>query len=81
MNTEDVLKKYIVNRFLHGEDSNLLGDDELLLKGIIDSMGIIELVSFIEAQFEITVQNDELVPDNFQTVNNIKGFIERKQVI
>jgi len=81
MNIEDPLKKYIVNRFMHKEDSGLLGDNEpLFVKGIIDSMGIIELVSFIEAQFNLKVQNDELVPENFKTVNSIKDFVERKKV-
>lgn len=81
MNIENTLKKYIVTRFMHKKDNYLLGDDESLFeKGIIDSMGVLELVSFIEEHFNLKVQNEELIPENFKAVNSIKNFIERKKV-
>ena len=68
-----------MNNILIGSDNtNLDNDDSFLEKGIIDSTGILELVSFIESEFEIDVKDEELVPDNFDSVSKMSAYITRK---
>lgn len=57
-----------------------LGDDDSFLEeGIIDSTGILELVAFLEENFGITVNDDELIPDNFDSINKAGVYISRKK--
>lgn len=73
------LKKYIKNKFLMGEDSvNLSDDDSFLDKGIIDSTGVLELVNYIEETFNIKVEDEELVPDNLDSLNKLSIYIKKK---
>ena len=53
-------------------------DDSFLEKGILDSTGVLELVSLIEKQFAIRVETDEIIPDNLDSVNRLVEFIGRK---
>lgn len=61
---------------LEGEE--ITRDEDLLATDVLDSMMIVELVSFLEAKFGIQVQDDDLLPENFKTVNEIVAFVERK---
>jgi acyl carrier protein len=59
-----------------------LGDNESLVEsGIIDSMGVLELVTFIESQFDLELSDDDVVSDNFDSVATISTFIEEKLAI
>jgi acyl carrier protein len=51
----------------------------LLEAGVIDSMGVLELVSFIEKQYRIAVAEDEMMPENFDSVDAIAAFIDRRR--
>ena len=53
-------------------------EEDLLEKGIIDSLGIMKLITFIEQTFGIKVNDEEIVPENFQNLNSIAGFIDQK---
>ncbi|UCD13531.1 MAG: acyl carrier protein [Thermoplasmatales archaeon] len=73
------LKIYLRDKFLLGDDSKVLNDDESFLeKGVIDSTGVLELVSFIEETFKITVEDEELVPDNLDSLNKLTNYIKKK---
>ena len=61
------------------EESDLTDSDSLLDKGIIDSTGVLELVGFLEEHYEFTIEDDELVPENLDSVNNLIKFIEKKK--
>jgi acyl carrier protein len=54
-------------------------DEDLLASDTLDSLGIVELVSFLEARFGIQVSDDDLVPENFKTINEIVTFVERRE--
>ena len=70
---------FIVENFMFGSDNNSFHDDDSFLeKGIIDSTGVLELVSFVEDEFGIDVKDDELVPDNFDSINNLAEYINTK---
>lgn len=56
----------------------LSNDDSFLENGIIDSTGVLELVTFVEQEFPVTIDDDELIPDNLDSINNLVRFIETK---
>jgi acyl carrier protein len=60
------------------EIKSLSPDEDLLEKGIIDSIGIMKLILFIEETLGIKVDDEDIVPENFQTLNNMVKFIEHK---
>ena len=70
--------KTFLARIFHDYD---LGDDEdIFTTGYVNSMFAMELVTFVEKEFHITVEDDDLELENFRTVNNIAGMIERKRL-
>ena len=74
------IRKYIIDNFLYGQDDNTLGDDVSFLEnGIIDSTGVLELVSFVQETYGIRVQDDELIPNNFDSLRKLETFIMKKQ--
>jgi acyl carrier protein len=74
------LKRYILTNYLLSRDESLLGDTESLTgRGILDSTGALELVMHLEEEYGIKVQDDELHPDNLDSVEKIAAFIERKR--
>jgi acyl carrier protein len=72
------IRGFIVENFLYGQDDNFNEDMSFLEKGIIDSTGVLELVTFVEDKFGIVVQDQELIPDNFDSLNKLSSFISRK---
>jgi len=77
---ETQVRNYILDNFLFTEDqSQLANDDSFLEKGIVDSTGMLEVILFLEDDFEITVKDDEMVPANLDSVSNILKFIQSKQ--
>lgn len=74
------LRQFIVENFLLSRDASLLGDTEsLTAQGILDSTGALELVTHLEERYGITVQDEELHPDNLDSIEKIAAFIERKR--
>lgn len=72
------VKKYIVDRFLFGDGSEFSDDISFIENGIIDSTGILELVSFLEETYNIKVHDEELLPENLDSLQNIAGFLQKK---
>jgi acyl carrier protein len=60
------------------EDQDFSDEDSLLGQSILDSTGILELVSFVEEAFEIKVEDDEVIPDNLDSVRKVLDFVSRK---
>jgi acyl carrier protein len=74
------IRQFVVENFLYGRDDHTLDDDvSFLEKGIIDSTGVLELVSFIEEKYGISVDDQELIPDNFDSLNNLSSFVSQKR--
>jgi acyl carrier protein len=72
------LRQFIASEL--GRDVSGVADAESLLEaGVIDSMGVLELVSFIEKQYRIAVAEDEMMPENFDSVDAIAAFIDRRR--
>ena len=71
------LKKFIFKELVHVADEATFSDDDDLLEAGLDSMGIMRLVLFIEEKFGVTLPDEEIEPDNIQTVNRISAWVER----
>ena len=81
MSTNDIIRKFITDEILHDSLTIILGDDEPLIEsGIIDSMGIMTLLAFVEEQFSIEIQGDDLIPENFASISTITALVERQMV-
>jgi acyl carrier protein len=77
---ESQVRAYVVDHFLFGQGGEKLGsEDSFLEKGLIDSTGVLEVVMFLEERFGIKVQDEELVPENLDSVGRIARFVERKR--
>lgn len=79
MEMEMLIRDFIVENFLFGNKDVPLGDeDSFLQKGLIDSTGILEVVSFVEEKFGIKVEDDDLLPENLDSIRRLANFIGRK---
>jgi acyl carrier protein len=76
---EPRIRKFIEDNFLFREDRDGLSDEESLLDaGLIDSTGILELVTFLESGFGIAIEDAEIVPDNLDSIRAIASYVKRK---
>ncbi|MCW2247475.1 acyl carrier protein [Azospirillum fermentarium] len=75
------IRSFIVDNFLLGRDSGFDNDESLLESGIIDSTGIMHVVAFLEEQFGITIEDEDLVADNLDSVARIARFVGSKQLL
>ena len=80
MEIKSQVKQFILDNFMMGRDPEELKDSGSLLEmNIIDSTGVLELVGFLEETFEITIEDDELTPENLDSIDRIENFINRKK--
>jgi acyl carrier protein len=80
MTIEEQIKQYIAENFLFSENGYGLPDDASFLEeGVVDSTGVLELILFVEETYGITVANEEVMPENFDSVTRLAAFIRRKQ--
>lgn len=80
MAVEQRIREYILENYLFSDDPTALDNDASFLEaGIIDSTGILEVILFIEQEFGVRVEDEEMVPENLDSVNNLIGFISRKK--
>jgi len=76
----DLLRKLILEDYLFTDDQFALSDSTSFLdEGILDSMGILEIIMFLEDQFQIKVDDDEMVPENLDSIENLLAFMSRKK--
>jgi len=80
MSVEQKIRDYILDNYLFTDDQSALSnEDSFLDKGIIDSTGIMEVIFFLEEEFGIQVDDEDMVPENLDSVKNIVSYIDRKQ--
>jgi acyl carrier protein len=77
-NIKRELRNFIASKYLKSEDSALGNNDSLLSLGIIDSIGVIELVQFIQEKYKIKITVTEIIPENLDTLDDLEKFISRK---
>ena len=78
---ESSFRNFIMTHFPATKRRPLRSDEALLESGMIDSLGVLDLVSFIETEFNVSVIDDDLTPDNFQTIDRMTAFVQKKQQV
>lgn len=82
MSTRQLIRRYVLENFMFTDDESALQDTESMLdKGIIDSVGALEIIQFLEESFQIKVKDDEMLPENLDSVDNLVAFVGRKQAV
>ena len=77
---ENQIRQFLVENFVLSDQMDEIGFDESLLEnGVIDSTGILEVVFFVEDEFGIEIDNSEVLPENFDSINSLAAYIRRKQ--
>ncbi|GAB4438327.1 MAG: acyl carrier protein [Anaerolineae bacterium] len=79
MSVKEQIRQFIVNEFLFGQDGTLEDSASLLDAGILDSMGVLQTLFYLEETFGIQVEDDEVMPDNIDSIDNLANFVARKQ--
>ena len=79
MSHRQTIKRFILKNFLFSDDDSAIGDQDSLVRGgVLDSTGIYELILFVEEEFKFTIAPEEMVPENFDTLELMDAFIQRK---
>ena len=78
MSRTDTVREFIVENFLFGEGESLKDDTSFMEAGIIDSTGILELIMFLEETYGIEIEDNELVPENFDNLLNVDRYLDKK---
>lgn len=80
MDVELPIKRFVEENILSKKGGGTLSsEDSLLESGLIDSAGIFSLVAFLETEFNITVPDEDIVPEHFETVRSVAAFVESRQ--
>ena len=74
----ELVRQFVIENYLYGDGGRLKDDTSFLEHGIIDSTGVVELVTFIQDTFHIMVADDEMLPENLDSLKNIEGYLKRK---
>jgi len=81
MAIENQIKDYIAKNLLFSDNGFPYPDEASFLdEGIVDSVGVMELVAFVEEKFGIKVDDLEVTPDNFDSVSKLASYVHRKSV-
>jgi acyl carrier protein len=79
MPLNDELRRFVTDNFMFGKVGKGFADDESFLeRGIIDSTGVMELVAFLEEQYGIKLHDQDLIPDNLDSINGLARFVESR---
>jgi acyl carrier protein len=78
MGIEQEFRAFITSNFYVADADGLTDEDSLLDAGIIDSTGVLDLIGFIEQRYGVTVEDDELVPENLDSIARLAAFVRRK---
>jgi acyl carrier protein len=79
MNVQDQLREFIVAQFMYEQNNKALElDDDLLNQGIVDSMGILQVVNFMEEKFGVRISDEEITPENFRSLRVLSELVAQK---
>jgi len=78
-NVSHTLERFIVDELIMGDQQTRIDPDaSLISSGVVDSLALLRLIAFVEEQFGVTVEDDEVMPENFETLNIIESFVSAK---
>jgi acyl carrier protein len=78
MEIKEKTRAFVISNFLFGDGSQLKDDTSFLEERIIDSTGILQIITFLEEEFAVKIQDDEILPENLDSLNNISAFLHSK---
>ena len=79
MHIETQIKQFMLDNFLFGGSlDDIVDDASFMANGIVDSLGVLELISFVEETYAVEVSDEEVVPENFDSVNQMAAYIRSK---
>lgn len=78
-NTQQLLNDFILKEFLDNGSTTISFNDNLIEEGIIDSLAILRLVNFVEVQFSVSIDPEDIIIENFESINTISNLIENKR--
>lgn len=71
------IREFVLQKFPLARKRKVTNHDNLLESGVIDSLGVLDLVNFLEQEFSVAVSDEDLTPENFQSIERIAQFVER----
>ena len=80
-NDAAIIRDYVVDSFLLGVSDGLANDDSLIESGVLDSTGVVEMVTFLEESFGILVDDEDLTSENLDSIERLAGFVQRKRCV
>lgn len=76
---KEKIRSFIISNFYVSDPASLQDDMSLLDAGIVDSTGVLEIITFIESEFGVTVEDAEMLPENLDAVNHIAAYVAKKK--
>jgi len=81
MSEKSKIREFILENFVIGlDEADLNDDDSFLDQGIIDSTGVLEVVAFVEETYSFDVEDEDVIPENFDSIDNLAAYIGKKQM-
>ena len=78
--TQEQVRNFVIENLLLGEEEeNFTNGQSFLDSGLIDSTGILEIIAFLEDEYDITIKDDEMIPENLDSVERIVAFLEKRK--
>lgn len=78
MEIEKKIRSFIVTQLYYSDDNPITDEDSFLETGVVDSMGVMELVAFVQSEFGVEVVQSEIVVENFDSIRKLADFVRRK---
>ena len=78
MDVKERVRGFIVGELMHQDAQAAVGDDDSLLeRGILDSLGLVKLLTFLEQEYRIVLPDEEVIPDHFETISAIVALVKQ----
>lgn len=81
MQTENKIREFILKNLYYAEDNSIGDADSFLETGVVDSMGVMELVAYVQSEFGIEVAQHEIVVENFDSIHKLANFVRKKLLL
>jgi acyl carrier protein len=75
------IRDFLIGHFPSARTQPLGEDDHLLANGVLDSLGILDLVAYLEREFAIMISDDDLLPENFESLRRLTSFVEERRAV
>jgi acyl carrier protein len=80
-NVQQRMKQFVVENFYVSDPSDIREDTSLISTGLVDSTGMLEVIAFLESEFGISVRDQEMSPENLETIGRIAAYVQRKRAV